>query len=102
MIIIIIILCDKSMDWFLCDNGLHHERVNITFFNICQSKIPNVTRGPFIRENMLHVRRHPKTLNNVQVERPSYQKHLGKILNENSISNNILIVLFQKLTKVYL
>ena len=32
------------------------------FLNICQSKIPNVTRGPFIRQNLLHVRKYSKTL----------------------------------------
>ena len=32
------------------------------FFNIRQSKIPNVMRVPFIRQNMLHVRRYSKTL----------------------------------------
>ena len=31
---------------------------------------------------MLHVTRYSKNLNNVQVERPSYQKHLGIILDE--------------------
>ena len=40
-------------------------------------------------------------LNNIQVERASYQKHLGLILDEKPLtSNNILIVLFQKLIKV--
>ena len=35
-------------------------------------------------------------LNNIQVERTSYQKHLGILLDENLTSNNILIVLCQK------
>ena len=30
-----------------------------------KSKIPNVTRGPFIRQNMLHVRRYSKTLKGI-------------------------------------
>ena len=32
------------MDWFLCDNGLHHERVNDIFF--CFSK-SYVVKGAF-------------------------------------------------------
>ena len=43
------------------------------------------------------------SLNIIQVERASYQKHLGLILVEKlKSSNNILIVLYQKLIRVYL
>ena len=42
------------------------------------------------------------SLNNIQVQRSSYQKHLGLILDEKLNFNNILTVLFQKLIKVLL
>ena len=38
-----LLLC-KSMDWFLYDNGLHHERVNIFH--------KNSTEEPFHRKNV--------------------------------------------------
>ena len=38
------ILLRKSMDWFLYDNGLHHERVNIFH--------KNSTEEPFHRKNV--------------------------------------------------
>jgi len=44
---------------------------------------------------------HPEiSLNNIQVERSGYQKHLGLILDENLVLNNILTALSQKLIKV--
>ena len=49
------------------------------------------------------IQNHPTiSLNNVQVERPSYQKHLGIILDEKLNFKNALIVLFQELIKAYL
>ena len=49
------------------------------------------------------IQNHPTiSLNNVQVEKPSYQKHLGIILDEKLNFKNALIVLFQELIKAYL
>ena len=44
------------------------------------------------------------SLNNIQVERASYQKHLGIILDEklNFKQSNMLTMLFLKLIMVYL
>ena len=49
----------------------------------------------FSRNNKVQV--HPTiNLNNIQVERTPYQKHLGILLDEKLNLNNILIVLSQK------
>ena len=48
----------------------------------------------------MEVQNHPTiSLNNIQVERPSYQKHLSLILDEK-LNFKQHIVLFQKLIKV--
>ena len=50
------------------------------------------------------IQNHPTlSLNNVQVERSTYHKHLGVILYKKlNFNKNILIVLFRKSRKVYL
>ena len=55
----------------------------------------------FLRKGQ--VQTHPVLIiNNIQFERLPYQKHLGNILDENMILNDILITLFRKLIKTYL
>ena len=55
----------------------------------------------FLRKKQ--VQTHPVLIiNKIQFERLPYQKHLGNILDEDTILSNILITLFRKLIKTYL
>ena len=58
------------------------DNLKYPFFNTCQSKIPNVTRGPFIRQNMLPVRRYSKTLKSYRLFQNlfNFQKYLRRYI----------------------
>ena len=69
------------------------------FLNICQSKIPNVTRGLFIRQNLLHVRKYSKTL--IRLKKlsccmESYQTHMKGALSLVLLKKRCLSLILTK------
>ena len=44
------------MDWFLCDNGLHHERVNINSVRNKFTDLQTITNGNVIIVSIAEIR----------------------------------------------